>query len=165
MKEDSSIPSKFMPLILIVILMLALKVLLLLIKKYLQDQVRWMPHPLRPAQAPAADPSLVQIFTQKQNLMQRPQCQVTSTDKYDMLPEHHFDGLYPSTASKHWASFEKYITFQTWHGSINTSENSKKQKIFALILTDIAWNSFEPVINDKPDIVNLKEKFMKAFNS
>ena len=53
-----------------------------------------------------------------QKLTQRPEYQPTSADKCVMLPQHLFDVSNPSAARNHWASFEKYLTFQRRYGSI-----------------------------------------------
>ena len=58
------------------------------------------------------------MLTLMQQLLQRPNCQLTSVDRYVMLPPH-FDGSNPKTARKHWAVFEKYIEFQRRQGGIN----------------------------------------------
>ena len=46
----------------------------------------------------AADPTLVQILMQMEQLMQRPQRQQTSADKCIMIPQQYFDGSNPGTA-------------------------------------------------------------------
>ena len=87
----------------------------------------------RPTQA-QADPVLVQILTQIQQLMQRP----SSTDKCVMLAQHPFHSSMPSAGKNHWTSFDKFVVFQTRQGSITTFDEFKSK--FTLTLTDIAWN-------------------------
>ena len=79
-----------------------------------------------------------------------------------MLPQHHFIGSNFTTPRDHWASFEKYATFQRRLDSINTF--SKFKNTFALTLIDIVLNCFEPIINNILDMANLKVNFMKIFN-
>ena len=76
---------------------------------------------------------------------------------------HHLDGSNPSTGRNHWASFEKYVVLQISQGSINTYDELKN--MFALMLTDIAQNWFEPIMNVIQDMVSIKEKCMRYFNS
>ena len=60
-----------------------------------------------------------------------------------MLPQYNFDASNPTTARNHWASFKKYVAFQTRQG--NTCVELKP--MFALMPTVIAWNWFEPIMN------------------
>ena len=63
-----------------------------------------------------------------------------SADKYVVLLQHYFDGSNPHSARNDWVSFENYLAFQERQGSINAYDGFKN--MFALVLTDIAWNWF-----------------------
>ena len=80
-----------------------------------------------------------------------------------MLPQHHCNCSKLSLARNQWASFEKYVAFQTRQGNINTYDKFKT--MVTLTLTDIAWKWFETIMNGIQDMASLKEKFLKRFNS
>ena len=56
---------------------------------------------LSPAQAQAADPALLKILAQIQQLKQRPQCQPPSADKFATWPQQHFEGAKHGVARNH----------------------------------------------------------------
>ena len=107
-------------------------------------------------------PSLVQILTQIQHLLQRPQCQPALSGKCVMLPQYHSVGSDPTAARNYWATFEKYAVFQTRQGRMNTFEQFKNRVVLTLI--DVALNWFEMLMSNKQDTPTLK-KCMKRFNS
>ena len=75
---------------------------------------------MKPSQAHAGDPPLVQILTQIIQLMQQPQHQPTSAGKCLMIPQSHSDATSLTSARNHWASFEIYVVFQMRQGSTST---------------------------------------------
>ena len=75
-----------------------------------------------------------------------------------MLSQQNLAGSSSSAATYYGATFKIYVSFQTRQGSINTFTEFKN--MFTVILTDIAWNWFEPNMNNKQNMPNLKKKFL-----
>ena len=95
--------------------------------------------------------------------MQRSHRQLTSADKYVILPQQHFDDSNAGAVRNHWVAFEKYVAFHIRQGKINTYDEF--QNMFALTLIDISCNWVDPIMNNIPDMPTMKEKIMKRFNA
>ena len=97
-----------------------------------------------------------------QQLMKRTQCQPTLGDMCVLLKQHHFDGF--NSEAEVTVQLPKHmLCFNTQLGRINTFDEFKN--MFALALTDIAWNWLEPFINNIQDMPILKDKIINRFNS
>ena len=113
--------------------------------------------PLTLAKDQPADPSLVQTLTQIQQLMQKPHYQLISVTCYQKNILMVWTLEWPQIIGQ----FEEFEVFQSCQGSNNMLDEFKN--MFALTLTDIAWNWFEPKVNNTHDIPTLKEKIIKRF--